>query len=102
MGAVVFEQFQSGTAHGLVSAFKAAKQQAIDINGVGYTGTLAEKPGFVVIDHETHSLAEARDIADTLIAQNDPRIADKWEAAGALFVKDGGIFGWYLFGWASC
>lgn len=69
----------------------------------GYTGSIAEKSSYVVIQWNPVPLSEAMKIGNDLIDAEDPRIDDKWGPAGAIPVcKDGKeIIGWYFFGWAS-
>jgi hypothetical protein len=67
----------------------------------GYTGSIAEKQSFVIVDRTEHSRADAGDVAEQLIDMGDSRIDDKWGPAGAIRVKDRDIDGWYFFGWAS-
>jgi hypothetical protein len=79
-------------------AFNNAVNQALyDYGHAGYTGTIAEKNSFVVID--VPEGMEPRDYAHHLIDKSDPRIDDKWGDAGCFDLGNGEYF---FFGWASC
>lgn len=81
------------------AAFKAAVEQAqYDYGHAGYTGTIAEKDSFTVIETGAANLSVAEEKADALLRDDDPRISDKWGPAGAIGVVDGT---WLFFGWAS-
>jgi len=67
-----------------------------DFGHSGYTGTIAEKNSFVMIDLPDGM--DAEDYADILMDKDDERIADKWGDAGCIKVKDGEFL---FFGWAS-
>ena len=74
------------TAHGknAKEAFHNAREDARYEHGhAGYTGTVAEKHSFIMIDGPT-SLEEAYTFADDLCEQGDPRIDDKYGPAGCL------------------
>lgn len=95
MGANTF----SLTAKGKTAreAFEAAVAQAQYENGHGgYTGTIAEKSGFVMI--ALPAGRKAGGYAQELIEKNDLRIEDKWGPAGCIALGDNT---WYFFGWAS-
>ena len=62
----------------------------------GYTGTIAEKDEFVLID--VPSASDPVEFAETLISDDDPRINYKWGPAGCVKITDGT---WLFFGWAS-
>jgi len=88
-------------------AFNAAVKEArYDHGHAGYTGTMAEKDGFIEIEllegnaNETDAerTARAEDYANKLIDDGDPRIDDKWGPAGCLKFGDGKYL---FFGWAS-
>lgn len=100
MGAYTFETFAEG--EDMQEAFVAARDQAqYDHGHAGYTGTIAEKGSVTLIQSDPLSRLGARDLANKLIADCDPRIADKWGPAGALRVVDKDHDGWLFFGWAS-
>lgn len=85
-------------------AFSIAIEEATYWYGHGgYTGTIAEKDTFIVID-----LPEDYDAfryADKLIEDDDKRISDKWGDAGCILIgknKENPKLNDYLFfGWAS-
>lgn len=88
MGALTFESYAEGTD--VDKAFQAAVDQALYDHGhSGYTGTIAEKDSYVIIESTPLSPEAAEELADKLIRDNDDRIADKWGPAGAIAVKDG-------------
>lgn len=64
----------------------------------GYTGTIAEKDSYVIIQPNPLPEKEAQALAQSLLDAGDPRIDDKWGPAGALPVSPKG---WLFFGWAS-
>lgn len=95
-------------------AFAAAVEDAKYMNGHGgYTGTIAEKRSFVVIDRKPVPIDTARMIANDLIERGDPRIDDKWGDAGCIELlpdpkaEDRAVRGgkkmreFFFFGWAS-
>ncbi len=94
MGAEIFLVHAEGeTAQ---QAFLAAVAQAsYDYGHAGYTGTIAEKDSFVMIDLPQGMDAEA--YAHQLINEGDNRIDDKWGDAGCIKTD----LGWLFFGWAS-
>ena len=95
MGADVFHTQTRGTT--AKEAFDIAVEDALyDYGHQGYTGSIAEKDSFVMID-----LPEGRDpyeYAEELIDKYDSRIDDKWGPAGCFDLKNGEF---YFFGWAS-
>jgi hypothetical protein len=61
------------------AAFKAAHEQATREHGHGgYTGSLAEKDSFVLIDTQHRTREEAIECGEKLLANDDPRCDDKW------------------------
>lgn len=97
------------------AAFDHQYNEAEEAHGnSGYTGTIAEKEGFEVVQTETRPQEEL-DAALTLwghlelgklgIAPNENNDAanDKWGPAACIEIKttDGRVYGWYFFGWAS-
>lgn len=87
MGACTFSDFQQGSD--AKSAFSEAVSDSRYENGAGgYSGSLAEKSSFHVIQSNPVSLTEANRIAERLIEAEDPRIDDKWGPAGAIPVLD--------------
>lgn len=91
-------------------AFDAAREEALyEYGHRGYTGTIAEKHSFVMVqlphiedlakDQREWSVEKrARDYADRLNDEGDPRIDDKWGPAGCIALGDDR---WLFFGWAS-
>ena len=95
MGADVFyNQSKGKTAK---EAFDAAQEEAwYEYGHRGYTGTIAEKDSFTMID-----LPEGRDpfeYAEELIDKYDSRIDNKWGPAGCFDLGNGEFC---FFGWAS-
>jgi len=99
-------------------AFARAVEEAEWRHGkAGYTGTIAEKPGYTVIPEEEHKNRDKEKYAGQLMADCDPRVDDKWGSAGAINLsgtqaaneyrerkglkgKHGSV--WLFFGVASC
>lgn len=78
-------------------AFNAAKSEAQHECGHGgYTGTIAEKPDFEMIEIPAGS--DALQFAEKMVFDGDPRIDDKWGNAGCIDLGDGNFL---FFGWAS-
>ena len=95
MGATTFYQ----SAHGKTpeEAFKEAVEEAqYDYGHAGYTGTIAEKNSFCMIDLPEGKTAWQ--YAEELLDMNDDRITDKWGDAGCIEVEQGEYL---FFGWAS-
>jgi hypothetical protein len=94
MGAEFFYHRSEGKT--AKSAFlKAVDQAQYDHGHSGYTGTIAEKTSFVMID-----LPKSEDpytYASELCKKCDHRIDDKWGPAGCFDLKD---WSFYFFGWA--
>ena len=116
MGGTTFETFQPGKL--VDAAFQDAQKHARYTYGHGgYTGTIAEKDGYRIINLDTWNLhvnneagmpyQKALSFARQLVDQRDSRIDDKWGPAGALRVKQRAsknqprMDGWLFFGWAS-
>lgn len=95
MGAEVFEVYARGA--NAAEAFQQAVEEACHAYGhAGYTGTIAEKDSYVLID-----LPEGmnpREFASQLIEEEDDRIDNKWGPAGCITIAPGQ---YYFFGWAS-
>jgi hypothetical protein len=71
----------------LAAAFSEAVAAARHEHGHGgYSGSLAEKHGYVVIDRVTRWVDDATSVANQLLDTNDPRVRDKWGPAGAIAV----------------
>jgi hypothetical protein len=95
MGASTFGETANGKT--AKEAFRKAVEQAqFDYGHAGYTGSIAEKSEFVMIDVPAGK--NAYDHAHDLIDDGDPRIDDKWGPAGCIKLDDNT---WYFFGWAS-
>lgn len=78
-------------------AFNRAVEQAqYDHGHSGYTGTIAEKDSFVMI--ELPEGKDPQDYAETLVSDGDNRIVDKWGPAGCIDLGDGAYM---FFGLAS-
>ena len=106
MGATNFETFQPGAF--VDAAFQEAQHHArYEYGHGGYTGTIAEKEGYRIINEEGMPHQKALSLARQLVEQRDSRIDDKWGPAGALRVKQRAsknrprLDGWLFFGWAS-
>lgn len=104
MGATTFVQGKSGKSAD--DAFwDAAEDARYEYGHRGYTGTIAEKSSYVMIE-----LPEGRSVEEfinELIEEGDPRIDDKWGPAGCIDLgpTKEGKDGWHhyvFFGWASC
>lgn len=79
-------------------AFLEARANALYQSGHGgYSGTIAEKSGFVEIALPIGKSAEAH--AEDLMQENDRRIDDKWGPAGCIKLPEKDK--WLFFGWAS-
>jgi len=83
-------------------AFMEARSSAQWESGHGgYTGTIAEKDNYIVIQRTPLEYVDAVAAAQHLLNIDDERIADKWGPAGSLRVKDEKRDGWVFVGWAS-
>ena len=110
MGATNFETFQPGAF--VDAAFEAAQKSARYYHGHGgYTGTIAEKHSYRIINEIFTEAGmpydKALDLAHDLYEKRDARIDDKWGPAGAIRVKQRAsknrprMDGWLFFGIAS-
>lgn len=109
MGADCFEATVSGETAEV--AFGAAVEHALyEYGHRGYTGTIAEKHGYTLID-TVQTYDDANALRKKLMDADDERINDKWGPAGCIAFKEppkGVAPGkpgnkWFLFfGWASC
>lgn len=91
------------SAHGanVDEAFGAAVREAHYAHGhSGYTGSIAEKDDYVVVDVDDSplTLGTAIEIARKLLDDDDPRVSSKWGPAGVIALDDGT---WLFFGFAS-
>lgn len=81
------------------AAFQTAYTEACYEHGNGgYTGTIAEKSSFVMIEVPADQTGDVWGYAQGLIDEGDPRIDDKWGPAGCI---DQGQGNFVFFGWAS-
>lgn len=107
MGAATFFCVSLGNTpdEAFAEAVRRAKYDT-DAEDIGYTGTIAEKESFVVIDIPVNTMDEAKSVANGLISIRDKRIDDHWGPAGCIQVpsektattsKNAYLF----FGWAS-
>lgn len=88
MGALTFQSYAEGAD--VDKTFQAAVDQALYDHGhSGYTGTIAEKDSYVIIEAAPMTPEAAEKLADKLIRDNDERICDKRGPAGAIAVKGG-------------
>lgn len=95
MGANTFHEVAEGkTAKD--AFYDAVRQAQYDYGHAGYTGTIAEKDSFKMI--ECPEGADPYKHADELIEKDDLRIRDKWGPAGCIALGEGK---WLFFGWAS-
>ncbi len=88
MGGTTFETFQPATSHITTpqEAFaKAVRDAAHEYGHGGYTGTIAEKPGFRMARREPVSRLEADKIMEATL---DTDFNDKWGDAGCLAIAD--------------
>jgi hypothetical protein len=105
MGACNFSQYEAVRKgeHGpdAKTCFRRAVESAQWEHGHGgYTGTLAEKHGFVMIEPPVRNLKAAYKRAHELVM--DDRVSDKWGPAGCIRVGAGKRpHGFLFFGWAS-
>lgn len=98
MGGTTFVVTATGSS--AKDAFRGAVDDARHEHGHrGYTGTIAEKRDFDIIE-EADSEQAAHALADRLIDAGDERIDDKWGPAGCIPIK--GTDKYVFFGWASC
>jgi hypothetical protein len=99
MGATTFSTVARGST--AQQAFDRAVAQARHEYGHGgYTGTIAEKDCFVMLNFPTPppTITDAENYARELIHNRDPRVDDKWGPAGCIHL---GSDLWLFFGWAS-
>jgi hypothetical protein len=110
MGATIFQTYVSASriACPVDIAFSHAQQSAKHYYGHGgYTGTIAEKDSYCLIDADGIPYDKATKLADELIRNEDSRINDKWGPAGVIRIQQRGsknrsrMVGWLFFGWAS-
>ena len=86
MGSTTF--IQSATGPTAAEAFRSAQEEAGYESGHGYSGTIVEKPGFVLATRELLWKDQAAALANDLLNNDDPRFSDKWGSAGAVAYCD--------------
>ena len=95
MGAISFLTFSKGKT--AKEAFDAATARAhYEFGHSGYTGTIAEKGTFSMVEVPTGENPES--FASNLLDDDDPRFTDKWGPAGCVMIEPGEYL---FFGWAS-
>lgn len=112
--------YETGIGKDVDEAFdKAVKNAQYESGHGGYTGTIAEKNEYIIINYKPpHTLPRKEfEYAEKLISEDDKRINNKWGPAGAIRLagkslenyklkfnsnikKDEEV--WLFFGWASC
>lgn len=104
MGAEFF--IRRGTGHSAETVFKELKSQAqYDHGHSGYTGTIAEKDSFIMLESPVIKAAY-NTVGDWIGVSayiedeywNDDKIRDKWGPAGCIQLSEKE---WVFFGWAS-
>lgn len=95
MGSQTF--FTSAKGKTAALAFAEARRRAeYDEGHSGYTGTIAEKDEFVMIEVPTGR--DFREFTSELIENRDRRVDNKWGPAGCVKIGDDEYL---FFGWAS-
>lgn len=84
MGGVTFSQEHYGITDPSEAFREATSQARYEYGHGGYSGTLAEKGEYTIIQKQPMVLEAAEKLAYALIDANDPRITDKWGPAGAI------------------
>jgi|APLak6261679142_1056127.scaffolds.fasta_scaffold00047_45 hypothetical protein len=80
------------------NAFREAIREAkCEFGSGGYTGSIAEKHSFVVL--QTPDDLDAEEYAVRLLDSDDRRVSDKWGPAGCLALSGGEFL---FFGYSSC
>lgn len=98
MGAQEFSVKSKGI-HAAEAFRRAVNQAMYDHGHSGYTGSIAEKQVFVVI--QVPEGQDPEDYAEELLQKDDDRIRDKWGPAGAVRLSgDEDEEEWLFFGWA--
>lgn len=97
MGAMQFEHWAEGKD--AKDAFNKAIEEAYyDWGHSGYTGTIAEKDSFIMIEVPEDFKEKPHDYVEYLLYGDDERISDKWGPAGCIEIEKGQ---YVFFGWAS-
>jgi len=74
---------------------EAVEDAAYDHSHGGYTGTIAEKEDFVIID--VPNGVDPEKYAEKLLDDDDERIENKWGPAGCILLEKGEEINRYLF-----
>lgn len=98
MGAETFTTPSRGHKTAKKAFHDAVEQAQYDHGHAGYSGTIAEKHYYVMIDVPKEWKGRPYDYADHLLDEGDDRIENKWGPAGCIKVSDDE---WLFFGWAS-
>ncbi|MEV6932097.1 hypothetical protein AB0M46_47470 [Dactylosporangium sp. NPDC051485] len=85
MGATTFSTYADGPDPS--AAFNDARDAAAHEHGHRYSGTIADKDGYIVVTRRLMDPDQAEHLAADLIDRDDPRIADKWGPAGAIPIR---------------
>lgn len=95
MGGQIFSSVGKGKT--IDEAFRASVESAkYEYGHGGYTGTIAEKHGYVLVSVPTGQ--EPKAYAKSLLEAHDERVYDKWGPAVAVELREGE---WLFFGLAS-
>jgi hypothetical protein len=117
MGATTFVTQVTGKFKDAGAAFNEAHSRATWLNGHGgYTGTIAEKHGFLVVTIQGNQTEKK--IREAISEGLDGRFEDKWGPAGCIEITSAtllkkaksqehlegkkGVKSFIFFGWASC
>jgi hypothetical protein len=98
MGSQWFEVRISDKKTAKAAFNEAVKEALYDYGHSGYTGSIAEKQKFIMLNDKPLEPNEAKDLVRKIEDEGDDRIDDKWGPAGCikLTTKE------YIFiGWAS-
>jgi len=99
MGAEYFEHYVN-EADGHAAFLRAQDEATYDHGHSGYTGTIAEKPGYELITKQVFtSVDEATAYVES--QQENPLVDSKWGPAAAIRIIDDKRDGHLFFGWAS-
>jgi hypothetical protein len=94
MGATTFQTVYHGESARM--AFIYAREEALRVHGSnGYTGTIAEKDDFVMVECPVGVKPE--EMVDSVLRDDDHKVSDKWGPAGCIAL---GEHKFLFFGWA--
>lgn len=97
MGACTF--YTMGEGRTAREAFRSAQIEAMEEHGSrGYTGSIAEKDGFVLVDCPESVRRDPPALREYIEDLLDRRFYDKWGPAGCIQISEGL---YEFFGWAS-